>query len=498
LRNKQAEIILLAVPTIVIVGLSLAFDWTAAVALPLVALSGLLPPLIRLHDERKLNLSATIQAEDQLRETWNFVQRIIDVIPFPVYVKDARSCYILFNKAFQQDKARSFEELIGHNGLNTKTSPETVRAHYEEDGEVLAGKVIHKEEHRNHAITHQEIFRIITKGSCVDPSGERVIVGVRFYITEQRQAQRSVQEMLERETELREQMQRFIQRLIDVIPDPVYIKKPGGRYMMVNDAFAEYRQLAKDYVVSDKFPPPPKPSNVHTREVSLDEDRRVLGGEEILKEERTIREATGEEIFRIVCKRPSVYFDGEPVIIGIDHNITRWKIAERELQRLAQEDALTGLANRRYFRQEAERSIERAERYHKPISLIMLDIDHFKQINDVYGHRAGDLVLVTTVGRINNGLRRSDFAGRWGGEEFVVLLPHTGADEATMVAERLRASVTSAPMNIGESGTAMITVSAGVVERLAGETLDTLIARADKALYQAKNNGRNQVVEGVA
>ncbi|GAB2881122.1 hypothetical protein GCM10027046_06660 [Uliginosibacterium flavum] len=490
---KQAEITLLALPAALTVGLALSFAWPTPTALFLTALAGLLPPLWRLHREQAALAALATQAQTQKKETWDFIRRIINVIPYPVYVKDARSCYVLFNTAFELDKAKSYEQLIGRDGLAPGSSEEAIRLHYLEDGEVLAGRTIYKEEHRNHAVTGQELYRVITKGTCSDPTGEPVIVGVRFYVTEQRIAQRSAQEALERETALREQVQQFVQRLIDVIPDPVYIKKTGGRYVMVNDAFAEYRHLDKSYIVSSAYPPPPAPVDVLTRQASIEEDNSVLVGGEILKEEHVIRKATGEEVFRIVCKRHSIYFDNEPVIIGIDHHITRWRVAERELQRLAQQDALTGIANRRHFREEADRAIDRAERYGEPLSLVMLDLDHFKHVNDSYGHQAGDQVLLETVSRINSCLRKSDIAGRWGGEEFVVLLPHTDAAEALFAAERLRTALAASPI-LADANALTITLSAGFAQRLAGETLDSFIARADTALYQAKNSGRNRVV----
>lgn len=490
---KQAEITLLALPAALTAGLALVFAWPTPIALFLTALAGFLPALWRLQREQAAIAALEAQTRIQKQEVWDFVRRIVNVIPYPVYVKDARSCYILVNTAFELDKAKSYEQLIGHDGLDAGSSEDVIRLHYQEDGEVLAGRTIYKEEHRNHAVTGQELYRVITKGTCADPTGEPVIVGVRFYVTEQRQAQRAVQAALERETALREQVQQFVQRLIDVIPDPVYIKKAGGRYVMVNDAFAEYRRLDKSYIVSNAYPPPPEPIYTETRKASIDEDNSVLAGGEVLKEEHAIRKATGEEVFRIVSKRHSIYFDNEPVIIGIDHHITRWKVAERELQRLAQLDALTGIANRRHFREEAERALDRAERYGEPLSLVMLDIDHFKHVNDTHGHQTGDQVLLETVSRINSCLRKSDIAGRWGGEEFVVLLPHTDVAEAHYAAERLRTALAAAPIQVGGNAL-LVTLSAGFAQRVPGEVLDAFIARADTALYQAKNSGRNRVI----
>ncbi|NSL55530.1 sensor domain-containing diguanylate cyclase [Uliginosibacterium aquaticum] len=441
--------------------------------------------------EAEQALQAVLQREQaQQLETRAWLQRLIDVIPYPIYVKDADSHYQLVNQAFEKDKGLPGAELIGRTGVGP-VHPDRLAQVLTEDAKVLRGEPLRKEEHRAHARTGAEVFRIITKGVCTDERGNTVIVGAHVDITELRQAQRHLQEALERETGLRQRTEAFLQRLVDVIPDPVYIKDSNSRYLLVNEAFAEYRQLDRDFILGPNFPfhGPTTPARAQSER----EDQAVLGGQEVVKEEHTIRKGTGEEVFRIVRKRRSVFFDGRPVVIGIDHNITRWRVAERELQQLAQEDGLTGLANRRHFHHEAERAIDLAQRYQQALSLILIDLDHFKQINDLYGHHAGDLVLVETVRRLREGLRRADFPGRWGGEEFIILLPHTELAEAVQVAERLRAAVGDSLLQI-EGRQLAITLSAGVAQRRIGEGLESFIARADSALYVAKNEGRNRVL----
>lgn len=299
-----------------------------------------------------------------------------------------------------------------------------------------------------------------------------------------------LQRALERETTLRQNTEAFVQRLIDVIPDPVYVKGPDSGYLLVNQAFADYHQQSREYLTSSAYPPEGPVSQV--RYTSREEDVRVLAGAEISKEEDVIRKATGERVCRIVHKRRSVYFDGRPVVIGIDHNITRWRVAEQALQQLAQQDPLTGMANRRHFQALAGQLLERLARYPEPLALILIDLDHFKLVNDRFGHHAGDQVLVQTTLRLKDALRRADIPGRWGGEEFIILLPRTGLDEAQQVAERLRHALAASPLGC-DAGEIRITLSAGVAGFRSGETLDCLIARADAALYVAKAEGRDRV-----
>jgi diguanylate cyclase (GGDEF)-like protein len=166
--------------------------------------------------------------------------------------------------------------------------------------------------------------------------------------------------------------------------------------------------------------------------------------------------------------------------------------------RLAQSDYLTGLVNRREFEEQARRLVAVAERYDSTLSLIMVDIDRFKEINDRHGHLAGDAVLKGLAELFRTVLRKSDIAGRWGGDEFGILLPQTDIARAREFAARLCRALRErqAQQPEGEDGfpdVGEVTVSAGVAALATGEELDDLLGRADDALYQAKREGRNRV-----
>ncbi len=164
---------------------------------------------------------------------------------------------------------------------------------------------------------------------------------------------------------------------------------------------------------------------------------------------------------------------------------------------LALVDPLTGAFNRRYLEAHAVRLFAGGNAAQKPVSVLMIDIDHFKKVNDVHGHAAGDIVLKETVARIGNGLRPSDLIARLGGEEFAVVMPQTGTETAFAIAERLRERIEATPIE-GASplGSLKITASIGVAIALPNvdEDMDTIFKRADAALYEAKNTGRNKVV----
>ncbi len=167
----------------------------------------------------------------------------------------------------------------------------------------------------------------------------------------------------------------------------------------------------------------------------------------------------------------------------------------RELQRLATYDSLTGLMNRRVIYEHAEAEVARVTRDGVPVSLVLLDIDHFKHINDTYGHPVGDQVLQIIAATIAQSIRPYDRAGRWGGEEFLLVLPNTSRDEAEKVAERIRANVAALRLTVEVQADLEFQVSLGVVSIDSGSphAVDVLISHADKALYQAKKQGRNRV-----
>jgi diguanylate cyclase (GGDEF)-like protein/hemerythrin-like metal-binding protein len=161
-----------------------------------------------------------------------------------------------------------------------------------------------------------------------------------------------------------------------------------------------------------------------------------------------------------------------------------------ELEKLSSTDRLTGAWNRAHFDKTIAVELSRSVRYHQPVALVLLDIDHFKQVNDKHGHAIGDEVLREIVKVVRNNIRTSDMLFRWGGEEFVVLAPSTGYRSAANLAETLRAKIEQ--HEIKNAGN--VTISLGVAEHVSGESEITWFGRADIAMYAAKNSGRNRFV----
>jgi len=160
-----------------------------------------------------------------------------------------------------------------------------------------------------------------------------------------------------------------------------------------------------------------------------------------------------------------------------------------QLTQLAYLDELTGVANRRHLAETLDVEIARAARYGHPLSVIQFDLDRFKQLNDTYGHAAGDAVLKETVRRIRRQLRLGDLLGRWGGEEFLVLLPETALSQALAVADRMRRAMSTRY----QERVARVTASFGVTAYRLGDTAASVVERTDEALYRAKAEGRDRV-----
>ncbi len=220
-----------------------------------------------------------------------------------------------------------------------------------------------------------------------------------------------------------------------------------------------------------------------------------------------VRQAGWSEIQGWSTRKDATRFWGEGVLAALHdeqgticgysvvlRDLTERKLAHEKLVALATTDTLTGLANRRTFYDQADKEIARRTRYPCPLSVVMVDADRFKSVNDTHGHAAGDDVLRHLASILRATVRTTDLPARYGGEEFVILLPETNAAGAAQVAERIRAAVEQWPARSGDKIIAY-TVSLGVAEaQHATADIKAMLAAADEALYRAKSEGRNRVV----
>ncbi|MCB1884341.1 MAG: GGDEF domain-containing protein [Geminicoccaceae bacterium] len=179
-----------------------------------------------------------------------------------------------------------------------------------------------------------------------------------------------------------------------------------------------------------------------------------------------------------------------------DDELTSLRHALRQARHEAETDALTGIANRRSFDGQLAEMMQEAAVTREPLSLILLDIDHFKRFNDTHGHKAGDLVLRLVASRLSDMVKGRDLVARYGGEEFIILLPQTHLEGGRILAEKIRAGVAANQIIIKRTGRSLgtVTLSIGVAQYDGSESAEGFVERADAQLYLAKSSGRNRVM----
>ncbi|ACS78981.1 diguanylate cyclase with PAS/PAC and GAF sensors [Maridesulfovibrio salexigens DSM 2638] len=290
---------------------------------------------------------------------------------------------------------------------------------------------------------------------------------------------------------LAEQRLRQFERLVELSPDMVSLLDSDYRYVMVNDSYVRFFDKPKEYFLGRPV------YEVTGKDVFDDRSKKLIdsafAGQTTGFEAWVDLPLVGKRFFSVTYHPvDSVVGDGRLVSITA-HDITEQKEMLEEVKRLASTDYLTGAHNRRHFMSRAETELDRLTRYGGELYLMMLDIDHFKNINDTYGHSVGDVVLKEMVKCCIETLRTSDVFGRLGGEEFAALLVHGSIDSAIQVAERLREAIEDMEVRIGRH-VVKLTVSIGLTMVCADEDIEIALKHADKCLYQAKEQGRNRVV----
>lgn len=330
---------------------------------------------------------------------------------------------------------------------------------------------------RHNAFTQGMLFAVISLIS---------LTGLYGY-----QASRRVHEREAREARM---MAERFSLALDKIPTYIYMKDRQRRYVYANRPTLElFRVTEAELRGSDdnRFFPPETAK--HLYEI----DTRVLDHGEDTAEEVIAEQADGSRRVYWEIKTP-IYEDAEKTriwgICGISTDITEHMELLEQLKAQASKDYLTGLSNRRHFMERGENELALARRYDHALSLLMIDIDHFKNINDSHGHKVGDSVLQQLADILRSSFRSVDIIGRIGGEEFAVLLPETAIQQAQEVAERLRLSVEGTDLSQATGLPLHFTISIGAVELGNREVgLGGLLDLADVALYQAKQTGRNRV-----
>ncbi len=417
------------------------------------------------------DVSERKRAEEELKESHDLLQSVMEGTTDAVFVKDLQGRYLMINRAGAGALGRSVGEVIGKDDIEL-FGAEDGRQVMEEDRKVLAARETRTTENTKTAEGQTRTF-LSTKGPYWDGEGNVAgMFGIARDITDRKEAEEA----------LRESEQR-LQTIASNLPVITFALDPDGVFTFENGAALKTLGIEPGWSIGRSvfetyaaFPD------------VLENVRRALSGDEVVA---TVE--IGNMHFHTIYT-PQKDENGEVEgVIGVAINITGRRLLEQELEYRSNHDPLTGLANRRFLFDRLSQALRRASRSREPVSMLYLDLDGFKEINDRHGHELGDVLLEAAARRVERCLKPTDTAARIGGDEFVILLEGTGAERASDVARRVEVALGS-PFII--KGIEMRTgVSVGLAYTGTGaKDAAQLMREADKAMYRAKREaGSNEV-----
>jgi diguanylate cyclase (GGDEF)-like protein/PAS domain S-box-containing protein len=435
--------------------------------------------LVIVHD-----ISAQKAMEDTLRESEEQFRSYYELGLIGMAILSPDKSWVQFNDRMCEMLGYTREELATRNWADL-THPDDLEANMIQFERVVAGKSEGYSLDKRYIRQDGGIVHAVVSAKGVrNPDGSaRHFVAMVQDMTERKQAE----EML-REREA------VLHGITDSARDAIVMLDPEGRISFWNPAAEHIFGYTRDEALGQDLHLLLAPERYHdAHHKAFIEFQQAGRGNAIGK---TLglhaRCKNGAEI-AVALSLSAVHIQNQWQAVGILRDETERQAQERELRRLATTDHLTGLANRRHFLGQVDLELERFKRYARPAALLMMDLDHFKQVNDTYGHATGDRALQHFATVAQAVLRRTDLLSRLGGEEFAALLPDADPEGAGHLAERLRGALADAPIPL-ETGNIALTVSIGVA-LFSPADLETsaILGRADRALYRAKDRGRNRV-----
>ena len=448
-----------------------------------------------------IDINARKQTEEALRNANAYHRRLLEASPDPLVTIGPNGLITDANTAAELITGVAREQLIGDNFLKYFTEPEKAQEGYKQ---AFAEGFV-----KDYSLTIQHVSGRTTDvlfNASVYRNEEGELEGV--FAAARDITERKLAEQAQRENEL------FIKSVLDSLSAQIAVLDENGVIVAVNEAWNKFAQendstdphayLGVNYLTVCETAYQHGDLSASQADLGI---RSVLSGlRSQFTAEYSCDSPTEERCFTLTVVPQHKPRQG---VIIIHQDVTEQKQAERALaashlilknaldleKQLARIDPLTEINNRRSLFEAAEHECEIAARYEKPASVLMYDIDHFKDLNDTYGHTAGDLILQRITEIACHQLRTADVIGRYGGDEFVILLPMTKAEQAYPLAERIRAEVEAGSHPI-PNGDIQVTISVGIVEMSLGESVENIFHRADAAMYIAKQTGRNRVVIG--
>ncbi|MGR0185921.1 diguanylate cyclase [Azospirillum aestuarii] len=411
------------------------------------------------------------QAQAALRDQLLMKEVLFETLPVPVFVKNAAGEYTDCNDAFERYTGLERRSIVAKTAFAVM-DPRIAKAHADQDRELTVNWGQRSYEEAVPFVGGTTRLSSLTKAVFCDSSGNLGgIVGVIHDLTEGLPSEERLQAILEQS------------------PIGVSVsRRDDGKIIFVNTRFAELIGLKREDLIGrqarDYY------LDRHQRERVID---RLRSFGSVTNMEVQFRRADGSSFWTLFTVNQAV-IQGVQVNLAWIYDYTDRRNMEEALRDMASRDPLTGIYNRRSFMELARSQLARAHRFNEAMSVFVLDVDHFKRINDSYGHATGDDALRMVAGGCQAILREYDILGRLGGEEFVVVLPGATAEESRVVAERVRRHLSRMAIP-GPEGRFHLTSSIGI-SALDGayDTLEKAIHRADLALYRAKREGRNRVV----
>ncbi|TAK33966.1 MAG: PAS domain S-box protein [Chloroflexota bacterium] len=483
--------------------------------------------LVRANQELRVEITERKRAEESLQEHLRFLQVLIDAVPIPVFYKSVEGVYLGCNAAFATSQGRTKDEFIGKTADDI--FPEDVaEAHRSSDQALFAQGGVSATEVKAHWADGIVREVISYKATFQNPDGSLGgLVGTTLDITERKQAEQGIQKLneelerrvVERTEQLRtanrelrcevaerqraeealEENLRFLQVLIDAVPAPIFYRDTDGVYLGCNAAYETTLGHPKEQVVGktvyDLFPQPLADSY---RAADLELYKR--GGVQMYEARSHYADGTDHDV--IFYKATFQNADGSlGGLVGTMLDITERKRLEEELANrfdeavyLADHDPVTGLLNHRSIHARLEQEVHRGRRHGRQVSVVVMDLDEFKLFNDTYGHPVGDEVLQQIAALLRENARETDLLGRYGGDEFTVILPDTNTEGAMVLAERFRSALAQHPYQAPDGLGIPIRMSFGIATypTNAGQSRE-LISCADANLYQSKQRGGDTI-----
>lgn len=429
-----------------------------------------------------LDLTGRKQGEEKLRQEKIFADAVIASTPGAFYVIDQHTNYVCWNSYVNDLTGLPDERLMGASALLNIHEEDRALA----QAKILMAFATGSAQAELRILTHSygvRHFSFTAKRFEVD--GAAYLAGFGIDVSERKQAEEALR--FEKA---------FSSMLIKNVPGKLCVFDAAGNYVRWNSYLNRLTGLTDEQLLHT------------TGLLTVAEHDRPTAAEKLQEafakgysqgDLHFLSRDRGERNFFMTIRRFEV--DGSSYLATFGIDITERYAMEQELERQAHTDALTGATGRGHCLALAEQELARSRRYGHPLALLMLDIDHFKEVNDTSGHHAGDLALKMLVQVCRQKLRDVDILGRLGGEEFCVLMPETESEQAFQAAERLRQAISEAEVPLEQELPVHFTISIGVAIMIdTDSSVSTLLSRADQALYEAKRTGRNKVcmAEGLA